>query len=96
MKIDSLLNDLASARRECREIEKAMKDIALDARRHKFLEHNEYMVFKSVYYDRRTLEETGKKFNITRERTRQILSRVFTKLGEYNADGNTPPFGSRY
>jgi len=47
-----------------------------------YLTKREYRIFKMRFHDGATFEETGKEFNLTMERVRQIECKILDKISE--------------
>lgn len=52
--------------------------------KHSHLCHKDISVLRMRHWEGLTLEETGNKFNLTRERIRQVEARAFRKIKKYN------------
>jgi len=83
-KIDNLFQEMVDARKKRELALSELCRIFLNARRRKVITAKEYRILKLRFAGRKTLEEVGQEFGVTRDRIRQIQFRAIQKIGRHD------------
>lgn len=79
-KLAELWDIRCTAYKEMRTAEELMRNVFLSARRRRIIDARQYKVLELRFYQRKSLEQTGIRLHVTRERIRQIEAKALSKI----------------